>query len=61
MSNIFISLFTFNFFLLIITFVFFQFCRNVRVKAAKSLGEIGNGKQKIIDSLIYSLKNDHDS
>jgi hypothetical protein len=31
------------------------------VKAAKSLGEIGNGKQKIIDSLIYSLKNDHDS
>ncbi len=56
-SNIFISLFTFiiaN----VLLFFFFQFCSTVRCAIAKSLGEIGNGKQEVIDSLIHSLKND---
>jgi hypothetical protein len=28
------------------------------LNSARSLGKIGNGKQEVIDSLIYSLKND---
>ncbi len=45
-------------FFLMYFYFFFQFCSDVRKYSAESLGEIGNGKQEAIDSLIYSLKND---